>query len=109
MSAHDSSMASRPVIRVEIAYATPTTQYKEQITVPTGSTAQQVIERSSVLKKFTEIKLSQNRIGIYGNLIELDAIVDDGDRLEIYRPLRADPKEVRRRLAKEGKTMGKPR
>lgn len=101
-------MVSR-VIRVEIVYATLSIQYCECVTIPGGSTALKAIEKSTVLEKFPDIDLSRNKVGIYSRLVKLETVMEDGDRLEIYRPLSADPKTVRRRLAKEGKAMGKSR
>ena len=59
--------------------------------------------------RFPEIDLGRNSLGIYSRLIAPDSVVEDGDRIEIYRPLQADPKSVRRKLAREGKSMGKKR
>lgn len=98
---------SEKTIKVEVVYATPARQHVERVTVPIGSTAREVIEKSDLLSRFVDIDLSENKVGIYSRLIELGAVVEDGDRLEIYRPLKADPKVVRRHLAKKGKTMGK--
>ena len=103
----NNSTVSEPTIEVELVYATPMQQYVTKMTVPIGSTAREVIEKSDFLSRFADIDLSKNRVGVYSRLIELDAVLNDGDRLEIYRPLRADPKAVRRKLAEEGKSMGK--
>ena len=94
-------------IRLKVVYALRSRQAVEDVTVPVGSTAVEVIEASSLLRRFPEIDLSRNSIGVYSRLIGLDSVVEDGDRIEIYRPLEADPKAVRRQLAKEGKTMGR--
>ena len=97
------------MIKVQVVYATPSHQYCEDVVAPVGSTAREVIEQSQVLEKFTEIDLSFNKVGVYSRLVQLDAVMDDGDRVEIYRSLKADPKTVRRRLAKEGRTIGRSR
>lgn len=81
----------------------------EEVTAPIGSTAREVIEASSLPAKFPDIDLEFNSIGIYSRIVEPDHVVQDGDRIEIYRPLEADPKTVRRELAKQGRTMGKRR
>jgi putative ubiquitin-RnfH superfamily antitoxin RatB of RatAB toxin-antitoxin module len=99
-------MDNSRTIRVEVVYALPSRQRVERVTAPIGSTAREVIESSELLSQFPEIDLARNRIGIYSRLIELNAVVQEGDRIEIYRPLQADPKSVRRQLAREGKTMG---
>ncbi|MCU7844712.1 MAG: RnfH family protein [Candidatus Thiodiazotropha sp. (ex Monitilora ramsayi)] len=70
-------------------------------------TAQQAIEKSGILDRFPEIDLKSNKIGIFGKAAKLDAELADGDRVEIYRPLIADPKEARKKRAAEGKTMRK--
>lgn len=63
---------------------------------------QNVILQSGVLEKYTEIDLRENKVGIFSRTVELTDLVEDGDRIEIYRPLIADPKEMRRKRA-EGK------
>lgn len=94
-------------IPVEIAYALPAQQVLLKLQVENGTTAEQAIRASGVLEKFPEIDLSQNKIGIFGKLSKLDSVLRENDRVEIYRPLIADPKEVRRQRATEGKAMKK--
>ena len=94
-------------IKVRVVYALQAQQVVEDMTVPVGSTAKEVIEASSLLSRFPDIDPGRDRIGIYSRLITADVVVEDGDRIEIYRPLQADPKSVRRELAKQGKSMGK--
>jgi putative ubiquitin-RnfH superfamily antitoxin RatB of RatAB toxin-antitoxin module len=67
--------------------------------IEVGCTLEQAIAKSSLLAQFPEIDLTQNKIGIYGKLKPLDTVARDGDRIEIYRPLQADPMESRRRRA----------
>ncbi|WP_333839328.1 RnfH family protein [Pelomicrobium sp.] len=86
-------------LTVEVVYAMPHLQRLKQITVPPGTTVQQAIERSGILQDFPEIDLTKNKVGVFGKLSRLDAPLNDRDRVEIYRPLIADPKEVRRRRA----------
>ena len=101
-------MASDATIKVEVAYALPERQELLALSVPEGTTVQQAIELSGLLEQYPDIDLGgENRVGIFGKLCKLDQVMRDGDRAEVYRPLIADPKEVRRRLAAEGKTMGK--
>jgi putative ubiquitin-RnfH superfamily antitoxin RatB of RatAB toxin-antitoxin module len=88
-----------------VAYALPSRQAVEEVTAPAGSTAREIIESSSLLREFPEIDLARNSVGVYGRLIDPDRVVEDGDRIEIYRPLVADPKAVRRRRASESKAM----
>lgn len=72
-----------------------------------GITAEEAIKASGIIKKFPEIDLSTNQIGIFGKLTQLDHVMRERDRIEIYRPLIADPKEIRRQRAAEGKAMKK--
>jgi hypothetical protein len=92
---------------VEVAYALPSQQVILPTKVPTGANAEAAIRASGVLAKFPEIDLAINKIGIFGKLSKLDAELRHLDRVEIYRPLIADPKEVRRQRAAEGKVMKK--
>lgn len=94
-------------LTIEVAYALPQKQELVQLTLPSGSTAQQAIDASGLRQKYPEIDLAKNKIGIFGKLSKLDTPLRDRDRVEIYRPLIADPKEVRRKRAEEGKVMKK--
>ena len=89
-------------IMVEVAYALPEEQVIISIKVPTKSDVKQAIEKSGIQKKFPNIDLSKNKVGIFGKKTTLDHPLKDRDRIEIYRPLILDPKEMRRkRAAKE--------
>lgn len=90
---------------VEVTYALPVQQVVVTLQTNTGSTVSQVVEASGLLERFPDIDLQVNRVGIFGKLCKLDRVVREGDRVEIYRPLIGDPKEIRRQLAAEGKTM----
>lgn len=92
---------------VEVVYARADRQELVQLLVPRGCTVSEAITRSQLIVRFPEIDLTLNKVGIFGRLCPLDRVLEPGDRVEIYRPLVADPKEVRRRLAAEGRTMGK--
>ena len=94
-------------ILIEVAYALPKKQLIIPIKVKPGTTAQEAIQLSGITKKFPEIDLSVNQIGIFGKLTQLDHVMRERDRIEIYRPLIADPKEIRRQRAAEGKVMKK--
>jgi putative ubiquitin-RnfH superfamily antitoxin RatB of RatAB toxin-antitoxin module len=94
-------------ITVEIVYARPDEQSLEQLRVPVTATVEDVIRQSGFLERFPEIDLSGNKVGIFGKLTRLDAGLNEGDRVEIYRPLIADPKEARKKRAAEGKAMKK--
>jgi putative ubiquitin-RnfH superfamily antitoxin RatB of RatAB toxin-antitoxin module len=86
-------------ILVEVAYALPSEQVILPLKVKPGTTAQAAIEASGILAKFPEIDLETNKIGIFGKLCKLDTPLRERDRVEIYRPLIADPKEARRQRA----------
>lgn len=90
-------------IRVEVCYALPERQFLKALSLPEGSTLRQAVEQSDLLSQVPEIELESAHLGIYGKLKTLDTILRDHDRIEIYRPLIADPKEARRRRA--GKKM----
>ena len=94
-------------ILVEVAYALPDQQVILPLSVVPGTTAQTAIEASGILSKFPEIDVNTNKIGIFGKLCKPDTPLRHLDRVEIYRPLIADPKEVRRQRAAEGKVMRK--
>jgi putative ubiquitin-RnfH superfamily antitoxin RatB of RatAB toxin-antitoxin module len=94
-------------ILVEVAYALPKQQLILQLKVPEGTTAEQAVSQSGIQKKFPEIDLAQNKLGIFGKLVKSDTVLRERDRVEIYRTLIADPKEVRRQRAAEGKVMKK--
>jgi putative ubiquitin-RnfH superfamily antitoxin RatB of RatAB toxin-antitoxin module len=94
-------------VSVEVVYALPARQQLIALTLPTGSTVRQAIEASGLLDKYPEIDLAKQKVGIFAKLTKLDASLRDHDRVEIYRPLIADPKEVRKQRAAEGKVMKK--
>ncbi|NQZ94503.1 MAG: RnfH family protein [Moritella sp.] len=94
-------------INVEVIYALPKEQITFTVSVEQGATAQQAIEASGILAKYPEIELNKNKLGIYSRLIKLDTVLQDGERVEIYRPLTADPKEMRKRRALKAKEEGR--
>lgn len=88
-------------IKIEIAYALPTRYFLKTMTVEAGTMVQTAILQSGILQRFTEIDLRENKVGIYSRTVKLTDQLHDGDRIEIYRPLLADPKEIRRKRAAE--------
>ena len=88
-------------MKIGIAYASPKRQVWFDVEIPDGATIQDAINRSGILKQFPEIDLEKNKVGIYSKLSKLDAVLSDGDRVEIYRPITCDPKTVPRK-AKAG-------
>lgn len=94
-------------ISVEVVYALPNKQEIFSVKLPEGGTARQAVEASGVLQKYPEIDLAKNKLGVFAKLTKPDAALRHRDRVEIYRPLIADPKEVRKQRAAEGKVMKK--
>ena len=88
-------------INIEIAYAFPDRYYLKSFKVDEGTMIQTAILQSGILQQFTEIDLRENKVGIYSRPAKLTDQLKDGDRIEIYRPLLADPKEIRRKRAAE--------
>ena len=88
-------------IVVEVVYAYPERYFLKKLTLENPITIQNAIVQSGVLEKYTEIDLRQNKVGIFSRLAKLTDMVENGDRIEIYRPLVADPKEIRRKRAEE--------
>lgn len=84
-------------MKIGIAYATPKRQVWFDVELPDGATIQDAINRSGILKQFPDIDLAKQKVGIYSKLSKLDAVLNDGDRVEIYRPITCDPKTVPRK------------
>lgn len=95
------------MLNVEVCYALSGKQELVNVKLPVGATVQQALEASGLLAKYPEIDLKKNKFGIFAKLSKLDTALRDRDRVEIYRPLIADPKEVRKQRAAEGKVMKK--
>ena len=100
-------MESAEQIAVEVAYAKPDEQLILKLEVVPGTTLQQAIEQSGILDRFPEIDPTRLKAGVFGKLKKLDQTLRAGDRVEIYRPLIADPKQVRKQRAALGKRMKK--
>lgn len=94
-------------IRVEVIYALKGHAKRVPLTLEEGATVQQAVERSGLLAEFPEIDLARNKLGVWNKLVKPDTPLRDRDRVEIYRPLIADAKEVRKQRAAEGKAMKK--
>lgn len=88
-------------IVVEVAYALPQKQYLQRVTLEEGATVEEAIHASGLLTLRSDIDLAKNKVGIYSRPVKLADSVNDGDRVEIYRPLIADPKELRRQRAEK--------
>jgi putative ubiquitin-RnfH superfamily antitoxin RatB of RatAB toxin-antitoxin module len=97
------------VLAVQVCYAGPQRQFLRELQVPAGTTLHQAVKLSGVIEAAPEIDLSVWRVGIHGKLKTLDTVLRKNDRVEIYRPLIADPKQARRVRAEKGaeKRVGK--
>jgi putative ubiquitin-RnfH superfamily antitoxin RatB of RatAB toxin-antitoxin module len=93
------SVKAESDITVQVCYATPERQVLNEVTLPVGSTVAAAIESSGILGLFSDIDLDTNDVGVFSERRKLTDVLQDGDRVEIYRPLIADPKEARRRRA----------
>lgn len=94
-------------IKIEVVYALPYEQLLLKLEVPPQTTIAQAVRLSGLMEKYPEIDLEKGKFGLYGKLSKTDVVLREKDRVEIYRPLIADPKEVRKKRAEEGKVMKK--
>jgi hypothetical protein len=94
-------------ISIEVAYATPEKQALLEVVVEQNTTVEQAILASGIIKRFPEINLDVLKVGIWNRSCKLTDLPKKGDRIEIYRPLIADPKEARRRRAEKAKDEGR--
>lgn len=95
------------LISIEVVFAAPEKQKIIALSVAQGSTVEEAIEQSGIKRFFPEIDLSKNAVGIWNKTCKLSDTPRSGDRIEIYRPLVADPKEIRRRRAEQAKEDGR--
>lgn len=95
------------MLSLEVAYALPDKQALIAFSVIEGSSVEQAIEASGVLQQFPEIDLVKLKVGIWNRTCRLTDLPKTGDRIEIYRPLIADPKQVRRLRAERAKAEGR--
>ncbi len=94
------------VLRIQVCYAEPTHQILHELTMAAGATVADAIAVSGIAEQLQEASLAEHKVGIFGKLKTPETVLRDRDRVEIYRPLLADPKETRRRRA-EKKTRTK--
>ena len=92
-------------MHIEVAYALENKQTLLNIEVDAGTTLKQAIEISGLLTLYPQINLMTDKTGIFGKIAKLDTVLREKDRVEIYRPLIADPKQVRKERAAQGKNM----
>ena len=100
-------MSAVETINVEVAYALPDRQLIIPVNVDAGTTIGGAIVQSGILMQFPELDIEHSDVGIFGKVAPMTKVLADGDRVEIYRALKADPKEVRRKRAAEGKVTKK--
>jgi len=89
-------MRNGETLSVEVAYALPDSQDVIALHVPVDTKIGEAIALSRIRERFPEIDWSRNKVGVFGRLRDPDSRLEDGDRVEIYRPLRIDPKQARR-------------
>lgn len=99
--------AANDRITVEVAYALPDRQALLTLSVSSAASVEQIIQQSGILQQFPQIDLLTQKVGIWSRPVKLDDNVREGDRIEIYRPLIADPKDLRRRRAEKAKEEGR--
>lgn len=84
-------------MNISVVFVSETHQHLQEFEMPEQATVQDAIEKSGILKRFPELDNAQLRLGIFGKLTKLESLLTDGDRIEIYRPIIADPRTVPRR------------
>lgn len=99
----EDNYVTQAFIRVQVCYLRPGLKILEELVVPEGTILRQAILLSSILKKAPEIDLSVSRVGVYGRHKTPETVLRHHDRVEIYRPLIADPKESRRKRAEKSR------
>ncbi|MDW8479702.1 MAG: RnfH family protein [Xanthomonadales bacterium] len=89
-------------MRVEVVFALPDRQWRRVVELPEGATVREAVERSGLLAAVPGLRLEEGMVGVWYRLRPLDSPLADGDRVELYRPLLADPRTARRRRAGRG-------
>ena len=95
------------LIEVEVAVAWPEVQVSVSLQLPQGATVADAISASGLAERFPELEISPDRLGVFAELRRPEDVLKPGDRVEIYRPLKADPKEIRREMARRKSPSGK--
>jgi len=91
------------MITVSVVFALPERATEIELALPAGATVGEAIARSRIAERHPEVDFSRAATGVFGRRVRRDAVLADGDRVEIYRPLLADPKDARRQRAKRGR------
>lgn len=102
-------LSQKTTLHVEVVYALAHRQLIVALEVPAGATVREAALLSGLDKHFEGLDLAACPLGIFGDVVDPNRTAVEGDRIELYRPLQVDPKEVRRRLAAEGRSMGAAR
>lgn len=97
-------MSNQGKIKVEVCYALPEKQTLLSLEVDFADSIESIIRQSGILELYPEIDLAENKVGVFSKLAKLSDTLHEGDRIEIYRPLIADPKEVRKQRAQKNKS-----
>ena len=92
-------MVNNQKINVSVVFALPDEQEIVSLTIPADSTVKHAIEVSGLLQKYKQIDLSKNTVGIYGKIVKLEQLLNEQDRIEIYRSLITEPMQARRKRA----------
>ncbi|MFM0741023.1 RnfH family protein [Paraburkholderia xenovorans] len=93
-------------LSIEVCYASASEQVLIAVDLPEGATLQQALDASGILKRFPQIDLGTQKVGVFGKLKPLDTVLADHDRVEIYRPLLVDPKLSRQRRVEKTRKAG---
>lgn len=91
---------------VEVAYATPERQVLLSLRVMPGCTVEEAIDKSGIREEFPGMVVDPSAVGVFSKKVAMSRVLQAGDRVEIYRPLIADPKEARRKRAQKKKEQG---
>lgn len=94
-------------IKIEVAFALPDRQTLLEVSIVKGTTVKDAVVQSGIMQRYPEIDLEVNAVGIWNRTCKLTDVPREGDRIEVYRPLIADPKDVRRRRAEKAKEEGR--
>jgi uncharacterized protein len=94
-------MPENPRLRVTVACALPECAFLREVELAAGARVVDAIDASGLRRAWPEVEIAADRVGVFARRVRLDALLRDGDRVEIYRALRIDPKEARRRRAKK--------
>ena len=101
-------MSAAEQIFVEVVYAEPTRQWLLKVTLPRGASVADALDASGIRDQVKGLQIDPQRVGIHGRKVSLEQPLEEGDRVEIYRPLLVDPKEIRRARAKQQALPNRP-